>query len=65
MDLTMREEYRIKFCMKLIAVISPNNYYSQFYHPSCDFFHYSGNFSLFQVELIRLWILERNITPPA
>jgi hypothetical protein len=27
MDLTLREEYWIKFCMKLIAVISPDNYY--------------------------------------
>jgi hypothetical protein len=36
MDITLREEYWIKFCMKLIAVISHNNYYSQFYHPSCE-----------------------------
>jgi hypothetical protein len=28
MDLTLREEYWIKFCMKLIAVISHDNYYS-------------------------------------
>jgi hypothetical protein len=27
MDLTLREEYWIKFCMKLIAVISHDNYY--------------------------------------
>jgi hypothetical protein len=34
MDLTLREEYWIKLGMKLIAVISPDNYYSQFYHLS-------------------------------
>jgi hypothetical protein len=37
MDLTVKEEYLIKYCMKLIAVISHDNYYSQFYHPSCEF----------------------------
>jgi hypothetical protein len=36
MDLTLREEYWIKFCMKLIAVIFPDNYYSQFYYASCE-----------------------------
>jgi hypothetical protein len=36
MDITLREEYWIKMCMKLIAVISHDNYYSQFYHPSCE-----------------------------
>jgi hypothetical protein len=30
MDFTLREEYWIKFCMKFIAVISLDNYYSQF-----------------------------------
>jgi hypothetical protein len=35
MDFTLREEYWIKFCMTLIAVISRDNYYSQFYRPSC------------------------------
>jgi hypothetical protein len=34
MDLTLRERYWIKFCMKLITVLCLNNYYSQFYHPS-------------------------------
>jgi hypothetical protein len=34
MDLALREEYSIKFCTKLIVVISPDIYYSQFYHPS-------------------------------
>jgi len=29
-----------------------------------DFFHSSGNSSLFRIELIRLWISERNILPP-
>jgi hypothetical protein len=29
MDLTLREEYWLKLCMKLIAVISHDNYYSQ------------------------------------
>jgi hypothetical protein len=36
MDLTSKEEYWTQFCMKLIAVISPNNYYSQLYRPSCE-----------------------------
>jgi hypothetical protein len=36
MDLALREEYSIKFCMNLIAVISHDIYYSQFYHPSCE-----------------------------
>jgi hypothetical protein len=30
------EEYWIKFCMKLRAVISHDNYYTQFYHHSCE-----------------------------
>jgi hypothetical protein len=36
MDLTLREEYLIEFCMRLIAVISHDNYYNQFCHPSCE-----------------------------
>jgi hypothetical protein len=35
MDLTLREGYWIKFCMKLITLISRDNYYSQFYRNSC------------------------------
>jgi hypothetical protein len=35
MDLTLTEGYWITFCMKLTAVISHDNYYSQFYRPSC------------------------------
>jgi hypothetical protein len=35
MDLTLKEGYWIKFCIKLITVISLDNYYSQFYHPFC------------------------------
>jgi hypothetical protein len=30
MDVTLREGYSIKFYLKLIAVISRDNYYSQF-----------------------------------
>jgi hypothetical protein len=30
MDLTLSEGYRIKFCMKLIAVIYHDKYYSRF-----------------------------------
>ena len=30
-----------------------------------DSFHSSGNFSLFQIEIIRLWISERIVLPPA
>jgi hypothetical protein len=29
----MRGGYSIKFCMRLIVVISYDKYYSQFYHP--------------------------------
>jgi hypothetical protein len=32
MDSTLLERYWIKSCMKFIAVISHDNYYSQFYH---------------------------------
>jgi hypothetical protein len=50
--------------MKLMIVIFLDNYYSPFYHPSCtiiDSFHCSGNSSLFQIQLISLWISERNV----
>jgi hypothetical protein len=30
-----------------------------------DFFHWSGNSSLFQIEWMILWISERNVSPPA
>jgi hypothetical protein len=36
MDLTSKEGYLIKFCMKLIAAISHDNYYSQFHPPFCE-----------------------------
>jgi hypothetical protein len=36
MDLTLREEYWVTFCTKLIEVISHDDYYSQFYRPSCE-----------------------------
>jgi hypothetical protein len=36
MGLALREEYSIPFVIKLIVVISPDNYYSQFYRPSCE-----------------------------
>jgi hypothetical protein len=35
MDLTLKEEYW-KFYMKLITVVSHDNYYSRFYRPSCE-----------------------------
>jgi hypothetical protein len=38
MDLTSEEEYWIKFCVTLLAVISHDNYYNQFYHPSRELF---------------------------
>jgi hypothetical protein len=41
MDLTLREEYWIKFCATLIAVISRDNYYSQFHRPFCELVHSS------------------------
>jgi hypothetical protein len=36
MDLTLREEYWIKFYMKFIAMISNDNYYTQFYQRSFE-----------------------------
>jgi hypothetical protein len=36
MDLTLREGYSIKCCMKLVAVIFNDNCYSQFYHSFCE-----------------------------
>jgi hypothetical protein len=39
MDLTLREGYWIKFCMKLIAVIPHDNYYGQFYRPSLNWYN--------------------------
>jgi len=33
MELSLRQEYWIKFRMKLVAVIFLYNYYGQFYHP--------------------------------
>jgi hypothetical protein len=36
MDLTLREGHTIKCCMKLIALISHNNYHSQLWTPSTD-----------------------------
>jgi hypothetical protein len=35
-DLTSKEGYLIKFCMKLIAAISHDNYYSQIFHSFCE-----------------------------
>jgi hypothetical protein len=40
MDLALREEYSIKFCMKLIVVISPDKHYSQFYHTCFVYYYY-------------------------
>jgi hypothetical protein len=42
MDLTLRKGYWIKFYMKLIAVISHDNYGSQFCRPSCKLVHYQA-----------------------
>jgi hypothetical protein len=39
MDLTLREGYKIKLCMKLIAVIFHDNYYNQFYGPSVKWYN--------------------------
>jgi hypothetical protein len=36
MDLTSSKAYWIKFCRKLIAMISHDNYYSQSSRPSCE-----------------------------
>jgi hypothetical protein len=61
MDLTLRELYWIKFCMKLIAVTSHDNC-AVFYHPFCRLvktigsFHWSGNSSSIQTELMSSWI---------
>jgi hypothetical protein len=36
MGLTLRGGYPIKFCTKLVAMISLDNDYSQFCHPFCE-----------------------------
>jgi hypothetical protein len=65
MDLTLRKGHWMSFYMKLVAVISLDNCYSQFHRPFCELvqefsFHWWGNSSLLQTEWIRLWI-----SPPA
>jgi hypothetical protein len=35
-EAVLRGLYLIKFCMKLIAVISHDNYYSNVYYPFCE-----------------------------
>jgi hypothetical protein len=49
----MKEGYLIKFCMKLIAEISHNKYYSQFYHLTCE---------LVRLPLIRQFFLIPNLS---
>jgi hypothetical protein len=51
MGLTLRGGYLIKLCMKLIALISHDNYYSQFCHPFGSVEALTRQFSLFQTEL--------------
>ena len=53
-------------------LICQYNCYCLFHHPSYKYigtmigsFHFSGNSSLFQIELISLWISERIVLPPA
>jgi hypothetical protein len=60
--------YCIKFCMKLLAVISPDNYYMQFYRPSWynnRLLHLLDNSSLFQIELMSLLVSDYNTSFPA
>jgi hypothetical protein len=57
MNLALREGYSIKFCMKLTAVTSNNNYYSQF---SISVFKWYNNRFL---PLIRqLFLIQNEIT---
>jgi hypothetical protein len=72
MHLTLREEHWIKCCMKLIAVISYDNYVQQsimspFLRTGTiiDSFQCSGNFCLFKIKLISLCVSESKISPPA
>jgi hypothetical protein len=39
MDLAFREGYWIEFCMKLIAVIYHDNFYSHFHRPSVNWYN--------------------------
>jgi hypothetical protein len=56
----------IKFFVKFVTVICLNNYYSQFYHPSCKLItlmdsYCASNSTLFQIELMSLQISEYNV----
>jgi hypothetical protein len=58
----LKEKYWIKYRIKLIAMASRDNYCGQFYGSGKikDSFHWSDNSSLFQIELMRLWISDRD-----
>jgi hypothetical protein len=68
MDLTLREGYAIQFCVKLIAVISHDNYYS--FIALFVNLYYNRHLSLirqffFQMHLMILWITGTTVSPPA
>jgi hypothetical protein len=70
MELTLVAECWIIFCTHLEKVICLYNYYnvlSPFLKigPVIDSFHSSGSSSLFQIELISLWISEQIVLLPA
>jgi hypothetical protein len=70
MELTLVAEYWIKFHTYLAKVICLYNYYnvlSPFLNIGAmiDSSHTSGNSSLFQIELISLWISEQIVLLPA
>jgi delta-aminolevulinic acid dehydratase/porphobilinogen synthase len=64
MDYILREGYWIKFCIKLITVISYDNYYSQFYPPFRKLVK-SVNSSQFQTKLMSVLISDCNDSPLA
>jgi hypothetical protein len=68
--LNFGEVYSITFSKKLIAVISHNNYYSQFYHP---FFNWNNNrllplirqfFLIANEEIMGCETADSNVPPP-
>jgi hypothetical protein len=70
MDLTLREGYWITFCMKVIAVISHDNYYCQFIALFVNWYNniflpVIRQFFLFKIELMSLWISDSKILPHA
>jgi hypothetical protein len=70
MEITLPAEFWIKFCTYLTDVLSPQILLSVLLlflqiGKTINFFHFSGNSSLLQIELISLWMSEPIVLPPA